>query len=459
MVLAKNYPRINPEIFRAYDIRGIYPQEFNEEASYRIGHALVIFLRKQLKSVKKLKIVVGQGCRLSSKKIFHSLTKGIREEGADVVDIGLVPTDALYFALNFWGFEAGVMISASHNPPDYNGLKMLIKGGKFIGQNFGMDEIKQIAIKNVFCSSKKIGKVQRKNVVPSYIKYILSKRDIGQFLPLKVVIDFGNGMASKVVLPLSRKLPVSLKTLYSVPDGRFPNHPPNPLEKRNIRQLCLTVKQKKADFGVAFDGDGDRAIFVDEKGNMIPSDLMLVLLAKNILLKNPDSKIAYSANCSKIVAEKILEFGGKPVKGRTGHTFMKELMRKSKAVFGGEISGHFYWRENFYAESGGLTLISVLDILSKEKKPLSFLIREFQKYFKTPEINLKVKNKEKTISLLEKKYSQGKKDYLDGLTVEFPDWWFNIRPSNTEPVIRLVIEAKNKKLLDKKKKEILAVIS
>ncbi len=452
--------KVNPSIFGPYDIRGIYPEDFNEEIAYKIGRALVIFTAKKLnKSQRKLKIAVNRDCRLSSPYIFLSFSNGIRDEGANVIDIGLTPVDALYFSLNFLSLDAAAMVTASHNPPHYNGLKMLIRGNRFINNNFGMKTIKKMVINHKFVNKKTTGKITKQNIIPTYLKYILSKTDIKTIKPLKVIIDFGNGTAGKVIIPLANKLPIRLKTLYAKPDGHFPNHLPNPLEPQNTKDLRLAVNKEKADFGLAFDGDGDRTIFIDNKGKFVPSDFILLLLAKYLLSKKSKEKIVYNkASSSKIVEKKITAFGGFPCPCQTGHTFMKECMKKNKAILGGETSGHFYWKDMFYAECGGLTLISVLNIISQNKKSLSCLIQEFRKYYKTPEINLKIKNKKEIINQLEKKYNKAEKEYFDGLTIRFKDWWFNIRFSNTEPLLRLTIEAKTKKLMLIKKKELLKFI-
>jgi len=446
--------RVNPKIFHAYDIRGIYPDELNKEAAYKIGRAFIKFLKSKFHN-SRMKIVIGRDCRLSSPKIFKAFSQGIIEEGANVINIGKVSTDVLYFALHYFKTDGAAMITASHNPPEYNGIKMLAKGSKYICADWGIPEIKEIVLKDKFNRTYcRKGKIVKKNVIQEYARHILKLVELKSIRELKVVVDAGNGMGGKVIKEIAAKIPIKLIPLYFQPNGSFPNHLPNPLISSATKDIQKRVVKKKADFGLALDGDGDRTIFIDEKGKIISGDLIIALFAEYFLKNKPGENIVYNLTCSKVVPEVIKNAGGNPIRTRTGHAFMKEAARKSKAIFGGEISGHLYFRDMFYAESAGLVLLIMLKILSENKKPLSILIKKYKKYYRVGEINFKVKKRQETIKKIARIYKKGKQDWLDGLTVEFKNWWFNLRPSNTEPLLRLVIEAKNKKQLEKRKREI-----
>lgn len=451
--------KIYPQIFRAYDVRGIYPDHLDEGTAYKIGAAFALFLSSHFKiSCSKVRIVVGRDVRVSSPSLFNSFTKGVIEQGAHVIDIGLVSTDILYFAPNYLKREGGAMISASHNPPEYNGVKMLAKGPEFLSGDWGIPEIKKMVIEQKFEKAKKSGKIIKHDIMPEYIDYVLSLVDISKLKKMKVVVDAGNGMGSIAIKELAKKIPLDLICLYCDPDGTFPNHPPDPLILENTFDLQKTVVRNKADFGLALDGDGDRTIFVDELGNTIGGDMTLALFAQYFLKRYPGSAVVYNLTCSRAVSDIIKESGGKPIRSRTGHGFMKLAAEKNKAVVGGEIAGHIMYKDVFYAECGILTLLTMLTILSQENKPLSELIRPLQRYNKIGEINFKIKDREGAVKKLAKIYSKEKQDRLDGLTVEFDNWWFNVRASNTEPLLRVVVEADNKKLAEEKLKEIKKII-
>lgn len=451
--------KIYPQIFRAYDIRGIYPDHLNEHTAYKIGAALALFLSSHLKiPCSKVTIVTGRDARISSPSLFSSFTQGVIEQGAHIIDIGLVSTDILYFAPNYLKREGGAMISASHNPPEYNGVKMLSYGPEFLSGDWGIPQLKKMVLEQKFEKAEKPGKIIHHDIIPEYIDYVLSLVDISKIKKMKVVVDAGNGMGSIAIKELVKKIPIDLICLYCDPDGTFPNHPPDPLMVENTFDLQKAVRQNKSDFGMALDGDGDRTIFVDELGNTIGGDMIVALFAKYFLKHYPRSAVIYNLTCSRAVPEVIKEYGGKPVRSRTGHGFMKQAAEKNKAIIGGEISGHITYKHTFYAECGILTLLTMLTILSQENKPLSELIKPLERYHKIGEVNFKIKDRESIIEKLAKKYSQGKQDRLDGLTVEFEDWWFNARGSNTEPIFRVVLEADNKKFAESKLREIKKII-
>ncbi|MDA2936420.1 phosphomannomutase/phosphoglucomutase [Patescibacteria group bacterium AH-259-L05] len=451
--------KVYPQIFRAYDIRGIYPDQLNEHTAYKIGAAFALFLSSHFKiPCSRVRVVTGRDARTSSPSLFNSFTQGVIEQGAHVIDIGMVSTDILYFAPNYLKREGGAMISASHNPPEYNGVKMLAKGPEFLSGDWGIPQIKKMVIEQEFEKAKKPGKIIHRDIIPEYIQYVLSLVDMNDIKRMKVVVDAGNGMGSLAIRELVGKIPIDLICLYCDPDGTFPNHPPDPLIIENTFDLQKAVVRNKADFGLALDGDGDRTIFVDELGNTLGGDMIVALFAKYFLKQYPGSAIVYNLTCSRAVPEIIYECGGKPIRSRTGHGFMKKAAEENKAIVGGEISGHITYKDTFYAESGILTLLTMLTILSQSGKPLSELIRPLQRYHKVGEINFKIKDREGAIEKLAKKYSQGRQDRLDGLTVELDNWWFNVRSSNTEPLLRIVIEADNKKFAEEKLKQIKKII-
>ena len=444
-------PKFDSSIFKAYDIRGIYPAQLNEETAYLVGKAMVEYLKPQ-------KIAVGRDMRLSSHALFENLTKGIIEAGSDVVDIGLCSTDELYFAVGKFGFDGGVMITASHNPKEYNGFKICRKEAVPLSGDSGLKEIQQIIATGKFSIPKNKGNVIKKDITDDYIKHILSFVDVKKIKPFKIVVDAGNGMAGLLVPKLFEKLPGQLIPMFFELDGSFPNHPASPIEPENLKFLQQRVIKEQAFLGAAFDGDADRVFFVDEKAKMLGGDIVTALVAKNLLKKEKRATILYNLICSRTVPKVIEENGGKAVKTRVGHALIKPLMKQHNAIFGGEHSGHFYYGDNFYADSALITLVVFLELLSEENKKVSELVGEIDLYFRSGEINSKVEDIPQKLKEIEKNYSKGKLDHLDGLTVEFPDWWFNLRPSNTEPLLRLNVEADSPELLQEKTQELLSLI-
>jgi len=445
--------KINSDIFRAYDIRGIYPEEINENAAYLIGRAYVKFLDK-----KNPKIVVGRDNRFSSPVLFKNLVSGIINSGANVIDIGLAITPMLYFTVAHFKYDGGVSITASHNLAQYNGFKFVREKAIPISEKTGLKEIKKLALAEKFKIKRK-GKVLRKKVLKEYIAFNLKDFDLEAIKPLKIAIDTANAVPGIVVPEIFKKTNCKIYHLYSKLDGTFPNHPPSPHEEENLRGLQRQVLNKKADLGIAFDGDGDRIIFVDEKGKMIPGDLITALLAYLILKENPGEKVLCDVRSSNIVRDAVKEGGGKVVIGRIGHSFIKERMRKENIIFQGELNGHYYLREHYFCEAPFYVIFKILEEISKRDKAISELLRPYKKYFHSGEINFEVKDKKKVLKTLENKFSRGGKVLkIDGLRIDYSDWWFNTRPSHTEPVLRLVVEAKTKELMEKKKKELIALI-
>ncbi len=442
---------IDETIFKAYDIRGTYPDQLDEEITYKIGRALVEYL-------KPTKVAVGRDMRLSSPDLCEALISGIAESEAEVVDIGMVSTDCLYFAVGKYGYDAGVMITASHNPPEYNGFKMCKKDAVPLSGESGLEQIRSLVVENKFTAPLKIGRIERVDLDDAYVKHLLTFVDPKKIKPFKIVIDAGNGMAGKIIPKLFSHLPCQVIPMFFELDGSFPNHLASPIEPQNIAPLRDRVIEEKADLGAAFDGDADRVFLVDEKAKPLGGDMVTALVAKNLLKNEKGATILYNLICSKAVPEVIKKEGGKAIRTRVGHALIKPLMKEYNAVFGGEHSGHFYFRNNWFADSGLIALLVCLELISEENRPLSALVQSIDPYFRSGEINRRVENIPLKLNEIEKHYSEGKIDHLDGLTIDFDDWWFNIRPSNTEPLLRLNIEAQSQKSLDQKKEELLRLI-
>lgn len=461
-------------IFKAYDIRGKYPGELNEKKATAIGWAYVKFLQRKIKSRKTLNIVVGRDVRLSSSALSDKLIDGMIAAGARITDIGEVTTPMSYFANGFYHFDGSVMVTASHNPPEYNGFKVCREKAIAFSETTGLKEIELLSGNyqagpgmsrgRTLCSfrAKSVRKKAKtkkldissvyKNFIRGFIKFDCAA---GTAKKIRVAVDTTNGNVGPVFQEIFKNVPVlEIFPLYFKPDGRFPNHQPNPMKDENVEDLKKLVKKRKADLGVAFDGDGDRVVFLDEKGKRIANDLISALITREILRENKKASIIYDLRSSRVVKEEIKKLGGRPVRERVGHAFIKATMRKYNAPFGGELSGHYYYRDNYFADSALITFVHVLNIISRHPKPISWIIKPLQKYFSSGEINFEVHNKEAKMNEVARKFSSGKIDYLDGVTVEFKDWWLNLRPSNTEPLLRLNIEAGSSKQLRWAKKTI-----
>lgn len=453
--------KINPAIFRAYDIRGIYLDDFNEDFAFKIGQALVKFLRQKKSKTKRktrLKIVVAQDNRLSSPSLFKSLSKGITDAGADVVDIGLSATPMFYFSVAFYGFDGGVVITSSHNPPEYNGFKLVREKAIPISGKTGLKKIKKFTF-NKKITAKKRGRLIKKKVLKDYVKFNIKGFNISKFSPFKIVIDTANSVSGVIIPAIFKGSPFKIYHLFKKLDGSFPNHNPDPLKIKNLRSLQKEVLRKKSDLGIAFDGDGDRIVFVAEKGEVVTGDIILALVADIILKERPGEKIMYDITSSMVVKEVIEKKKGIPIESIRGHSLIKEKMRKENIIFAGEFSGHYYSSEYYFCECPFLVLFLILKEMSQTKKTLSELIRPFKKYYHSEEINFKVKDKKKVLKALEKKFKgKGKISKIDGIKITFSEWWFNLRPSNTEPVLRLMAEAETKKLLETRQKELTSFI-
>ncbi|MHB1864839.1 MAG: phosphomannomutase/phosphoglucomutase [Candidatus Saccharimonadales bacterium] len=440
-------------IFKAYDIRGKVGTELTPDIALVIGRSFTSWLGN------KTPIAVGYDMRPDSKSLAEAVIKGITKQGSDVWDIGEVTSDMVYFATGYYKLAGGVMITASHNPGEYNGIKFCREEAKPIGEETGLIEICDLALNNSFKSSKEKGTIKSKDVTEDWITHVLSFIKTNTLKELKIVVDAGNGMAGKVFPELEPYVPFEVDELYFDLDGSFPNHIANPLLAENLVDIQKAVKEKRADVGIAFDGDGDRAVLVDEKGVALSGTVMTALLAEYFLKQYPGAIILCNAICGRIVDEVVKQNGGKLIKTRVGHSFIKADMRKYQAIFAGEHSGHYYFKDNFMADSGLIAAVVALYILSISNKPLSELVAKYRNaYVQIPEINFEVTEKQALLEHLKEAFSDGDQNELDGLTVNYPSFWFNVRASNTEPVVRLNAEAKTKEQLDKIVKKVTRII-
>ena len=439
--------KINSLIFKAYDVRGVYPQEINEKTAYLIGRAFVKFLKKTNPN-----IVVGQDNRFSSSILFKHLSKGIIDQGGNVIDIKLATTPMLYFANAYFKYHGGIEITASHNPVKYNGFKIVKENSFPVSSENGLLEIKKIIQENSFSEKPVKGKIQKKQIKKEYLEFNLKEFNLNNLKKFKIIVDPAKAVTEILILDVFKKTNIDYICL-SVKHGL------DPLKKENLRFLIDKIKKEKADLGVAFDGDGDRIIFVDEKGVPVSGDLITALIAESILIKNPRQKILYDIRSSNVVKEIIQKLNGIPVPSRTGHSLIKEQMRKENIIFGGELSGHYYHKDHFFSEAPFFVLFNILEILSKNNKTLSQTIKLFQKYFHSKEINFKVKDSDKVLKKIKEKYKKQKISKIDGLRVDFKDSWFLVRKSNTEPVIRLIVEAKTKKQMQLRIKSLTSLIT
>jgi phosphomannomutase len=444
---------MDPAIFKAYDVRGIYPGELNEDIAYQIGRAFVAFLGAD-------RVAVGRDMRLSGPALAGALLQGIAAQGAEAVDLGLTSSDELYFAVGKFGYPAGIMVTASHNPAEYNGLKMCRAEAVPLSESTGLTEIRDMILNDSIPAAARQGTITQRDVLDGYVEHALSFIDAKTLRPLKVVADAGNGMAGMILPRVFAQLPCELVPLYFDLDGSFPNHPANPIEPANIADLQAKVRETGADVGVAFDGDADRMFIIDEHGTFVGGDMVTAMVAQRLLRRYPGAAIVYNLICSRSVPETIKAAGGRPIRERVGHSFIKATMRREDAVFGGEHSGHFYFRDNWYADSGLIAFLSVLELLSDANQPVSAVLQPIDPYKRSGEINSEVKDITAIITSVEEHYRAAGAtiDKLDGLTVEYPDWWFNLRPSNTQPLLRLNVEAANDEELRAKTAEVLGLV-
>ena len=438
-------------IFKAYDIRGIYGTDLTEELAYKIGRAFATFV-----SCKK--VVVGRDMRPHSEPLFKALAKGLNEQGADVIDLGLCSTPMSYFANGKLGADASVMITASHNPGEWNGFKMCREQAIPISGATGIKDIEKIVLSQAFApKAANPGTISQHDIVAEYVAHIRRFADIKK--PIRIAIDYSNGMGITEGEVLRGLKNLEIDPLFDTLDGTFPNHEANPLHLESWDALTHKVKGGRYDMAIYFDGDADRCGFMDEKGQIIPMDIITALIAEMVLKREKGAAIFYDLRSSWAVKEIIVENGGKPLMSRVGHAFIKQQMREANATFAGELSGHYYFRENCFTESSSLAALYVANLVSSSDKPLSELIKPIQRYFASGEINSEVHDTGKVLESLKAKFKgTGKFIELDGISFEFPDWWFNVRASNTEPLIRLNLEAKTKAMMEKHRDDVLSVI-
>jgi phosphomannomutase len=444
---------LDPKVFKAYDVRGIYPDDLDEAGAYAIGRAYV-------EQFEPRRIAVGRDMRLSSPQMAAAAIRGAADAGADVLDLGLVGTEMVYFAVGELELDGGIEVTASHNPKEYTGMKIVRRGALPVGGESGLLDVRDRAVKASESASASPGHIESYDIWPAYVDRVLSFIDASALRPLKVVIDAANGMAGAMLPPVLDHLPVEVVRCYFEPDGSFPNHEPNPLLPENREFIVRETLDEGADLGVAFDGDADRCFFVDDTGEFVPGDFATALLAESILAKDPGAKIIYDVRASWAVPHAIERAGGVPLMNRVGHAYIKHRMRKEDAAFGGEVSGHYYFRDFSQADTGVVPFLMMLELVSKNGRKLSELLKPYrEQYFITGEINTPVADVALKLQELKERYAgEGKVSHLDGVSVDADDWHFNVRPSNTEPLLRLNLEALSQETMEAKLDEVLELI-
>jgi phosphomannomutase len=449
---------LDPKVFKAYDVRGVYPAELDEAGAEAIGRGYV-------EQFEPRRIAVGRDMRLSSPAMQEALMRGAAEAGADVLDLGLVGTEMVYFAVGSLGLEGGVMVTASHNPKEYTGMKLVRRGALPVGGESGLLDLRDRALSETDRTGSDpgqfpSGQVEAYDIWPAYVERVLSFVDVGAIEPLRVVIDAASGMAGAMLPPVLERLPVETVRCYFEPDGSFPSHEPNPLLPENREFIVRKTLEEHADLGVAFDGDADRCFFVDDTGQFVPGDFATALFAESLLEKDPGAKVIYDVRASRAVPETIERAGGVPLVNRVGHAFIKARMRQEDAAFAGEVSGHYYFRDFSQADSGVVPFLLMLELISKKGRHLSEILTPLRdRYFITGELNTPVPDVALKLQELKERYGgEGRVSHLDGISVDFADWHFNVRPSNTEPLLRLNLEATSEALMEQKRDEVLALI-
>lgn len=444
--------RINS--FKAYDIRGKVPSELNTDLAYKIGRAIATYLNAN-------SIVIGRDVRKSSPELSEALAKGITDAGCNVIDLGLCGTEMIYFGTPFLNADGGVMITASHNPPEYNGLKFVKKGSVPMGYDSDLNIIEKMVLSNDLGKIAEVkGKVIQKDIMQDFIESLKKFYKPENIKPFKVVVNAGNGCVGPALDQLEKNLPIKMIKVFHDPDSNFPNGVPNPLLPENRESTIKVIRENNADLGVAWDGDYDRCFFFDEKGNFIEGYYIVGLLAKSILKQNPNEKIVHDPRLTWNTIEVVKKAGGEAVVSKSGHAYIKQKMREVNAIYGGEMSAHHYFRDNFYSDSGLIPFLLILQLTSEEDKPFSQLVEEMvNSYPCSGEINSTISDPQKKLIQIKEKYSDGIINELDGVSIEYPNWRFNVRLSNTEPLIRLNVESRgDKKLMEEKTEELLNFI-
>jgi phosphomannomutase len=445
---------LDPKVFKAYDVRGIYPTELDEEGAYAIGRAYVDHFEPR-------RIALGRDMRVSAPAMARATTQGAVDGGADVLDIGMVGTEMVYFAVGELDLDGGIAVTASHNPKEYTGMKIVRRGALPVGGESGLLDIRDRALAGFDASGDMVpGQVREHDVWTAYVERVLSFIEVDTVRPLRTVIDAANGMAGAMLPPVLERLPVEAVRCFFQPDGTFPSHEPNPLLPENRELIVRKTLDERADLGVAFDGDADRCFFVDDTGEFVAGDFVTALLAESILEKNPGAKIIYDVRASWAVPETIERAGGMSLVNRVGHAFIKHRMRQEDALFAGEVSGHYYFRDFSQADSGVIPFLLMLEYVSKRGQKLSEILRPYrERYFITGELNTPVPDVAVKLQELKERFGrEGAVSHLDGISVDAAEWHMNVRPSNTEPLLRLNLEARTPELMERKRDEVLAVI-
>lgn len=443
--------KVNPSIFKAYDIRGIYPADLNEETAYAIGRAFATFLKAE-------RVLVGRDMRLSGPAIFDAVTRGLMAQGADVINIGMVSTDQFYFACSELKLP-GMMVTASHNPKQYNGFKMVRQMPYLLSGAEGIQDLRRIVEEDAYAPTTHTGVMSNLDLSERFVDAVLRLIDMGSLKPLKVVADTGNGMVGPILERVYARLPVELIGMYFDPDGRLPNHGLDPLQPENRADLEQRVLAEGAAAGFAFDGDGDRFFAIDDRGRFVAGDFMTALLARYLLDRRPKSKIVYDVRGSWAVPNLVEAAGGVPLIERVGHAFIKRRMAAEGALFGGEVTGHYYFQDFNYADSGIIPSLLILEMLSKTGRRMSELLAPLEeKYFISGEINSTVADPQAKLRQLAERYHDGKVEWLDGISVSYPTWHFNVRASNTEPLVRLNLESLAREEMERRRDEVLAIV-
>jgi phosphomannomutase len=443
---------LDPAVFKAYDVRGVHGRDLDEEGAYAIGRAYVEHFEPR-------RIAIGRDMRVSSETMANAFARGAVDAGAHVLDLGMVGTEMVYFAVGELGLDGGVCVTASHNPKEYTGMKIVRRGALPVGGESGLLDVRDRALRG-FGAPAATGAREPYDIWAAYVDRVLSFVDVTTIRPLRVVIDAANGMAGAMLPPVLERLPIDAVTCYFEPDGTFPNHEPNPLLPENREFIVRKTLEEGADLGVAFDGDADRCFFVDDTGEFVPGDFATALLAESVLAKEPGVKVIYDVRASWAVPETIERAGGVPLVNRVGHAFIKHRMRKEGAAFGGEVSGHYYFRDFSQADSGVVPFLLMLELVSQKGAKLSEVLAPYrERYFITGELNTPVADVPLKLQELKERYAPaGRVSHLDGVSVDADDWHMNVRPSNTEPLLRLNLEARSQALMERMRDEVLGLI-
>ena len=452
---------VKPSIFKAYDVRGLYGEEMDGEVNYQLGRAFARVLAKlRDKPVTELRIGLGRDMRLQAPEMAGRLRDGIVVEGATVVDAGMVGTEMLYFLVGSRQLDGGAMVTASHNPKAYTGVKLVREGALALSGDAGIGDVRDLILSGELGDAPGGGEVEVVDIYDDFQRHALASIEVEDVRPLKVVVDGGNGMAGPMVGPLLERLPLELVETYWVPDGEFPDHEPNPLLPENRQFIIDRVLAEGADLGIAWDGDADRCFFIDDNGEFVDGDFLTALLSRLVLSKQPGADILYDVRASRAVPDTVTAAGGTPRINRVGHAFFKQAMREHNGAFGGEVSGHYYFREFWCADSGSLPALFVLELLGVEGRPLSELVGEFRsRYFISGEINSEVADQDAKMNEIADAHADSEISWLDGVSVDYPDWHFNVRPSNTEPLLRLNLESLvSRQDMEQKRDQVLELI-